>query len=381
MSETVVPSVDRDYDESKLVYWNDFEMVREHLNTLISGDPRTDWMKWLTERHTPFERVLALNCGDGVMERGLFKHGVAKSVVGVDVSGSALADARRAADELGMPAEYIEFDANLDPLPPGPFDLILNHAALHHVAYIDRVVRGAREVIADSGLLVHYDYTGAHRNQYGAEAWAATLVFNASLPEPFRNGSLDYPHLPTMLTIDPTEAIHSELILETLDRYFESELTVPLGGSISYPVLYQNHALFDAEATDDGRAVLQSIIDRDREHLDGDPAGSTFTFAVMRPRPGALDDEDQLAAWTAEERGREGAAAANGGEYYPHTAFGIVYGELADTRDREAALAKAAADIPVAELQTPPFGRRLYHGLERRARAVVRRLRRLGSAG
>ena len=56
---------------------------------------------------------------------------------------------------------------------------------------------------------------------------------------------MSYPHLPTMLHDDPTEAIHSELIVETLQRYFHVERFVPLGGAIAYPLLTFNARLLE----------------------------------------------------------------------------------------------------------------------------------------
>ncbi len=329
MSETVVPSSDRAYYEQN-ISWFDFEPVVRHMNAAVSGDPEEHWTDWLARLHGPFERVLSLNCGVGWVERSLFERGLLKSVVGVDVAADHLATARRDAAELGMPAEYVELDTNVAPLPDGPFDMILNHAALHHVANIDHVIRGARKVIASDGVFVHFDYTGAHRNQYDERTWATVLELNASFPEHLRYDALCYPHLPTMLAVDPTEAIHSELILRTLDRYFDADMLVPVGGPIAYQLLFGNAALHEHRATPEGSAALARIVELDTASIGGDPARAAFTFALLRPRPDALDDPEQLEAWTAEERERERAAAANGGEYYPRTAFGMVYCELAD---------------------------------------------------
>ena len=59
---------------------------------------------------------------------------------------------------------------------------------------------------------------------------------NARLP-PHVQQSLAYPHLPTMLVSNPSEAQHSELIMEAMRRYFFVDLFRPLGGPVAYPIL------------------------------------------------------------------------------------------------------------------------------------------------
>ena len=53
------------------------------------------------------------------------------------------------------------------------------------------------------------------------------------LPAPLRT-KMSYPHVPTMIATDPTEAIHSDLIVETLARYFDLVEVRPVGGAIAY---------------------------------------------------------------------------------------------------------------------------------------------------
>jgi SAM-dependent methyltransferase len=300
-----------------------------------------------------------LNCGNGMAEQALFNWGVIRSVVGVDVSGESLVAARLEAERLGLPAEYLAIDVNVDDLPAGPFDLVLNHAALHHVAFIDNVVRGLRRVIADDGELVHYDYTGPHRNQYATDAWGATVELNASFPAELRRDDLTYPHLSTMLVHDPTEAVHSELVLETLFRYFDADPVIPLGGAIAYPLLHQNVALHERQATEVGVAALARIIELHDEFTAADPARSLFTFAVMTPRPGALHDSETLARWTVEEVERERRAARTGNEYYTRTAFSLVYGDLADEQIKTQHITATNRDLAEANQHLTDTNRHL----------------------
>jgi hypothetical protein len=51
------------------------------------------------------------------------------------------------------------------------------------------------------------------------DAWNETWRLNQTLPEHLRQ-SMEYPLLPLWIEVDPTEAVHSELIVETLYRYW-----------------------------------------------------------------------------------------------------------------------------------------------------------------
>lgn len=312
--QLTVPSAGFEYYRDR--YWNDIELVRRILDERATGSPDTTWFEHLRDHSGPFRHALVLNCGNGWVERELIDRGVVSSAVGVDVSDELLDEARTAAG--GRALRYERLDTNTAAFPDEAFDLVVNHAALHHVAHLDRVLRRLHEILEPDGVLVSWDYVGPHRNQYRAREWEAAWEVNLRLPEAARQ-TMIYPLLPAMIAGDPTEAIHSELILPVMERYFAFEHRRDLGGGIGYLLLTHNeglHALPAAEAEPHVRAVM----DADTELLAADPSSSLFVYAIARPRPGALDDADRLAAWSAEEEAREDRAAAAGGIYYPRTA-------------------------------------------------------------
>jgi SAM-dependent methyltransferase len=81
-----------------------------------------------------------------------------------------------------MRLDYEQLDTNTAKFPTGPFDLVVNHAALHHVAYLDRVARKLCEILSPDGVLVSWDYVGSHRNQYSGAQWEAAWKVNLDLP-------------------------------------------------------------------------------------------------------------------------------------------------------------------------------------------------------
>lgn len=348
-------------------YWNDLKVVRDVLNRRVSGDPERTWSEHFADRvGRTFKRALILNCGNGHVERGLVADGLVEEAVGIDYSHDLLDQARAAAAEAGLPLRYHQMDVNTVAFPDEPYDLVVNFAAAHHIACIDRVFRRLCEVLPDDGWFVAWDYVGPHRNQYGYEAWDAAWQLNRTL-DPAVRQDMRYPHLPTMLATDPTEAIHSELIEPTFRRYFQVDEYVPLGGAVAYPLLTHNDALFSA--SDDDRApAVAAILDADAAFLDAHPGSELFAYFAGQPDKDVLERHDDLVRWRQVEDEREAEATDRGGEYYRHTALQDLMLELEDQR---VATAHARADLEQAQLELG----RPYAGL------VKRELKRVAATG
>lgn len=305
------------------IYWNNFERINAHLNQLATGDSSKNWMTHLAG-HPPARKMLSINCGNGWVERKLHALGFVQSVIGGDISQPLLNEARREAAASGLTAEYRVMDANTASLAGLGFDSVLNHAALHHVAYIDRLLREICTHLPEDGLLINYDYVGPHRNQYPRESWSRMIELYDEMPPNLR-GTLDYPHMKTMLATDPTEAIHSELIVETLQRYFDVIVERPLGGGIAYQLLWNNKNLHAARETHEGRRWIERIIEADEQYTEGKVQNSLFAFLLCRAKKSVLSDTAQLAEWTRIEDEREHEARLNNGRYYKRSALEIIY--------------------------------------------------------
>jgi tellurite methyltransferase len=100
----------------------------------------------------PRGRALDVACGAG--RNVLFLAELGLAVTGVDVSPVGLELARRAARARGLDATLVEADLTRDPLPAGPYDVVLcNH-------YLERSLFGALEAaVAPGGVLVYETFT------------------------------------------------------------------------------------------------------------------------------------------------------------------------------------------------------------------------------
>jgi SAM-dependent methyltransferase len=310
----VAPSADVYYRGG---YWNNYPEVVEEINRRISGRPDVDYLLQFGRLvgNRRFARGLFLNCGNGWVERDFLKQGLVDTAVGIDYSEELLERAR--IESAGLPVRYARVDINSADFPDTRYDLIVNVAACHHVAFIDRVLRELCARLTPDGWFVNYDYVGPHRNQYSYDQWSAVWETNNALPPQARQ-QLAYPHIPTMLATDPTEAIHSELVLETFRRYFAIAEFRAVGGAVAYPILTFNSALAEADAELRTHSITRTL-DADARFLIQHPDQTLFAYWCATPRHEVLRDNEMLARWEHDENDRERRAADDGGRYYPVT--------------------------------------------------------------
>jgi SAM-dependent methyltransferase len=373
-------------------YWNDLPQVTDEINRRLSGDPQRGWSHVFADLvdGRVFKRALILNCGNGHVERGLFAQGLIEECVGIDYAEDLLEQARR--DNAEYPATYHQMDVNTAAFPEQAFDLVVNFAAAHHIARIDKVFRALCELLDDDGWFVSYDYVGAHRNQFGYDLWEAAHRLNETLPVEVRQ-DLGYPHLPTMLATDPTEAIHSELILESFGRYFDEADRRLVGGALAYPILTHNAAVFAAEpAVRD--PWIEHVLTADAAYTEAHPELALFAYFAGQPRKDVLEHTADLARWTEEEEAREDLALANGGEYGARSVLQDLYLRL---HEQQVLLAERGIPaVPVGAAPSPAASSpgpirwlkarvaallRRWPALDRRARSVLAWARQRRSVG
>lgn len=343
-------------------YWNDFVDAQKEINRRATGDPTLLWYDHFFRTHKKFKKVLMLNCGNGWPEREMLDKGYLEGaeVIGVDYSKDLLAEARDKAK--GLPFRYYYMDINEDEFPEDGFDLVINHAAAHHIAKLDKVFQQLVSIMKPNGLFLNYDYVGAHRNQYPLEQWQQVFELNRTL-SPTARQYLSYPHLPTMLATDPSEAVHSELIIPTMKRYFSFQSYTPIGGALAYPILTHNEALQKASRTV-VKTAIHKIMTADAAYLAKDHEHTMFAYWVAKPSKTILSDTKTIEAYKKDESKREKIAAKNNGYYYNLSLVQTLYLELDELR-----ITKQHKESTIQELQQK------IHNLEQQLNAQKSRPR------
>jgi SAM-dependent methyltransferase len=315
-NSNLVPNANAD-NYYRGVFWNDYKYVVEEINRRISGEKLIPWDLYFAKKveGRRFKKALIINCGNGWVDRQLCKLGVFDEAVGVDFLDNLLVQARERA--VGLPLRYYQMDTNNAIFPEGDYDLVVNYAALHHNAFLDRVIRKIDELLPEDGYFVNYDYVGPHRNQYSTYQWLKALWLNRTLPISLRQ-QMKYPHLPTMMHIDPTEAIHSELILTHLKRYFHIVDHKHSGGALAYIILTHN-VNFARASLEEQLPWLEHVMNADGKFVQRHPEASLFDYILARPNKDVLTQTAKLAQWEKEECSREEYARKCQGLYYSHT--------------------------------------------------------------
>jgi len=295
-------------------YWNDLPPVIEHISEICTGDRSKWWVPGFKERYCergPFEHGLFLACGNGWVEREFVDWDIVRRATAFDYSTELLGFAER--ERGSREIDYFQADANTIDFEPDSFDLIVNVGALHHVQYLDRLCRILCKALKPGGVLVGYDYVGPSRNQYSRRHWRLIRRTNDTLPSFLRKDTLTYPHLPTMVATDPTEAIHAELELAVLGRYFSTVEHHDLGGGLAYEVLSHNGKLASVPAPE-LTPTLEKLLELDRAVTASGTIPTLFSYYVLRAEKQALGAAE-LDRFRRQENRREAMSSRFLGAY------------------------------------------------------------------
>jgi len=296
-------------------YWNDLPVVKKYMYKNFTGDENVAWMEDFRERFckTPFKHGLAINCGNGWVERQFIDSNIVSKVTAFDYSTDLL---KLAEEEKGdRNIEYFQADVNKLELEENKFDLVINVAALHHVQYINRLSRVLCGALKEDGYVVNFDYIGPHRNQFPLRQRYHIKRGNRMLPAPMQKKPLIMPHLPTMLHGDPTEAIHSELIIDSLSRYFDITERHDTGGGIAYYLLTHNDNL-NKFPLEESEPFILKLLEEDWRLCTKGAVPHMFSYFIARPRKESLSDTRKIARYQRQENRREEKAARRYGTYY-----------------------------------------------------------------
>jgi SAM-dependent methyltransferase len=118
--------------EREQAFWDEHvPHLDDCLRQLETGpDPNTEAMLDAVEPLAG-RRVLDFACGAGLTSAFLAQRGAV--VTGLDISTASIERARELAERAGLEIEFIAGELTHSTFPPGSFDAVVGHYALHHV--------------------------------------------------------------------------------------------------------------------------------------------------------------------------------------------------------------------------------------------------------
>ena len=276
--------------------WMQHPLVGRRLNILASDQPDSDPYIHLKARLTyegwsfPVPRALSLGCGHGALERGLIAINMAQRCDGIDLSEGAIQEARRLAADAGVDAiQYTVGDLEEANFPEAAFDMVFAHHSMHHIEELDGLCLAVRQALRPGGIFHLDEFVGPDRFQWTDTQLHHLNAFVQALPDRYRRlptgglmPVLVRPTIPQMLAFDPSEAVRSSAILETMRRHFRVVEVRELGGALLHVGLSGIAQNFDAENPEDVAHLEAFFALEDRLMAEGVIPSDFVTVTAVR---------------------------------------------------------------------------------------------------
>lgn len=239
----------------------------------------------------PVPRVLSLGCGHGALERGLVQIGLAERCDGIDLSEGAITEARRLAAEAGLDGQihYTVGDLEEAAFPEGTFDIVFFHHSMHHIEELEGLCVAVRRALRPGGILHLDEFVGPDRFQWTDAQLHHLNGFIQALPSRYRRlvsggvmPAIVRPTVEQMIALDPSEAVRSSAIMETVGRHFRVVEVRELGGALLHVGLSGIAQNFDPENPEDAAHIEAFFELEDRLMAQGVIGSDFVTVAAVR---------------------------------------------------------------------------------------------------
>lgn len=273
------------YDHYKDQYWNNLELVQQYINRNATGNKDTIWQIDILTRfknYVPFNEVLIIGCGNGWVERQLFDLGIGLHFDSFDVSEKYLETAQQLAANRSI--RYFKADINhLENLEESHYDAIFNVGVLHHTFRLSHTLWKLSRSLKPNGLMFNFDYVGPAHNQYSDHHLTILKEINKQLPKRFQSPYKLRPNKKDFEAGDPSEAIHSDLVRSTFERFFDIIYQRDSNGGIAYQIFWNN---IDEFKKNDKEAIetLEFLLKKDAEYTASKEVPILFWYGVGIPK-------------------------------------------------------------------------------------------------
>ena len=275
-------------------FWVPSAALQSHLNRTATGHPGVDWLSHVRARHLPPRvlRTLVLGCGPGYLERALARYDGIGQILATDPDEASVDIAAKAARRDGLDTiTHARIALDGSPLPAGPWNLVMAHDVLHHLADAESVMRAVRDALAPGGRFVFSEYTGPPRFQHGDAAMEMVERYFRLLPERvrkdpgtghpmWRRGRVDAERLTRE---SPHEAAASDRLRPLARRLFISEAELSGGGGLLHPLLSGFEGHFQPASAENER-LLQVLCAAEEHATSLGILSPLFTDFVGRRR-------------------------------------------------------------------------------------------------
>jgi SAM-dependent methyltransferase len=285
---------------SPQVYWLAVPEVQKRFQRLACrGSDFPVWVQYCVGaflgRDKAVSSMLSIGCGNGALERDLFRLNAFHHCDAIDIAPAAIEAAIREADAIGAKSiHYSVTDVEKTSLPEGRYDAVWFNGSLHHIRELETVCQRVSRSLKPGGWLFFKEYVGANHFAFGPQQSAAITQAFALIPERYRlsfvRGSFgEVQHvapLPDPVEVartDPSEAVRSQDILKVVEDHFEFRMLNPCGGSLLQFLLHGIAGNFTPEDPASMR-ILRMLFDIEDGLIESGALKSDFVVVAARPR-------------------------------------------------------------------------------------------------
>lgn len=266
-------------------YWNDLPRVKQYKNELSTGNKDVHWVNDILTRFkqfVPFQNVLIVGCGNGWLERQLYDTKIGLQFDAFDISEKYLEEAKKLAND--RPINYFKEDINeMTNIKENTYDAIFNFAILHHTEKIDFAMKQLSKALKPDGIMFNEEYIGPAQNQYSDIHLKHMLEVMSDLPEKYKSPHQLRPNIENF-RVEPTEAIHSDLVKSSFEKYFETIYEKNMNGGIAYMILWNNIKNFQDPKSEESVKWLEYLLKCDREFSEEGKVPILFWYGVGKSR-------------------------------------------------------------------------------------------------
>jgi 2-polyprenyl-3-methyl-5-hydroxy-6-metoxy-1,4-benzoquinol methylase len=276
----------KEYTHYSDKYWNDLEIVVKYKNKLATGNENVSWIGDILTRfkeYLPFDDVLIVGCGNGWLERQLYDLGIGKHFDAFDMSEKYINEAKELKQSRAI--DYFLDDINsMSKIEDEKYDAVFNFAVLHHAEEVDNALKKLAKCLKTNGLMFNEEYVGPARNQYSDQHLKHMLEVMSDIPEKFRT-KVKFLRPPLEnFRVEPSEAIHSDLILPLIPKYFDIVYQRNLNGGIAYQILHNNIQEFKDDSNTESVKWLEYLLKQDVVYTDDGRVPILFWYGVCKPK-------------------------------------------------------------------------------------------------
>jgi GT2 family glycosyltransferase/ubiquinone/menaquinone biosynthesis C-methylase UbiE len=292
--------INLDEQFSKDIYWMANSNVQKYIQfAATAGKKNTHWVNYVFDKYFSNngnnDLMLSIGCGNGELERHLSQLKAFKEILALDISEKRIETAKQLAKYNNCKnIIYNVRDVEMNGIPDKKYNAVFFNSSLHHFKGIDKLLFEITKLLMPNGYLVLNEYVGPNRLRYTEKEKQILSETFKKIPEKYRvslnkNNFGEVIREPLFFDpievarVDPSEAINSEAIIPSVQKYFNIVEFNKIGGSLLH-VLLTNIAGHFNENDSESIKVLDSLITTEQKLINSRKLSNHFALIVAKTK-------------------------------------------------------------------------------------------------